>query len=103
MAKVIHILGLICGFAAGTGLVIAGIVTATGHGPHTPHSTVPGKLIVFGLAALASTVIATVDGARAIPQIGIWNIGAKFEGLSDLGVIVIALIMAAGTGISFAF
>ncbi len=102
MAKALNIAGIVLGFLAGTGLVIAGIVEATGHGPHTPHSAVPGKLIVFGIAALLGSVVATIDGTRVIPTIGMWNVGAKYEGLGDLAVIIIALILVAGAGISFA-
>lgn len=96
MAKAIHIAGLVFGFAAGVILVIAGIVNAASHNAGA------GKLIVFGIAGLAGAIIATADGARAFPQLGIWKIGAKFQGLGDLAVIVIVLILAAAVAISFA-
>ena len=102
MAKAINIAGIVAGFLAGSILVVAGIVEAAGHGPHTVHSAVPGKLIVFGIAALLAAVVATIDGARVMPTIGMWSVGAKYEGLSDLAVILIVIIIAAGVGISFA-
>jgi hypothetical protein len=96
VAKVIHILGVICGFAAGAILLVAGIVQAISGNP------VGGKLIVWGIAGLAGASIATADGARAFPQLGIWKIGAKFEGLGDLATLVIFLIMAGAVGITVA-
>ena len=98
--RVVHIVGVICGFAASIGLIVVGIATAA---DPKADAVAPGKYIVFGIAALASTIIATVDGARAFPQGGLWKIGAKFSGLGDLATLTILLIMAAGVGISFAF
>src|SRR4051812_5009477 len=98
--KVVHIVGVVCGFAASIILVVAGVVTAA---DPKADAVAPGKLISFGLAALAATIVATIDGARAFPQAGIWKIGAKFEGLGDLATLTILLLMGAGIGISFAF
>ena len=55
------------------------------------------------LAGLAGTIVAILDGARAFPQAGLWRVGAKFEGLGDLAVLTIFLIVGAGIGVSFAF
>jgi hypothetical protein len=48
-------------------------------------------------------IVATIDGARVYPQIGFWRIGAKFEGLGDLAVITIVIILGTGLGVSFVF
>jgi TRAP-type C4-dicarboxylate transport system permease small subunit len=98
--KIVHIVGVVCGFAASIILIVAGVVTAA---DPKADAVAPGKLISFGIAALAATIIATIDGARAFPQAGIWRIGAKFEGLGDLATLAILLIMGAGIGVSFAF
>jgi hypothetical protein len=98
--KLIHIVGVICGFAASIILIVAGAVTAA---DSKADAIAPGKLIAFGIAALAATIVATIDGARAFPQAGIWKIGAKFEGLGDLATLTILILMGAGIGISFAF
>lgn len=98
--KTIHIVGIVCGLAAALILIIAGTVTAA---DRAADQVAPGKLISFGIAGLAGTIIAIVDGARAFPQAGIWRIGAKFEGLGDMAVLTIALILGAGIAVSFAF
>jgi len=100
MAKVIHIAGVVCGFAAGIILVIAGIVTAI---DPKADAVAPGKLVCFGVVGLAGAIIATLDGARAFPHVGIWKIGAKFTGLGDMATGAIFLIVGAGVGLSFVF
>jgi len=100
MAKAIHIIGVVCGFLAGIGLIIAGIVTAA---DRAADAVAPGKLICWGVAGLAGAIIATVDGARAMPQLGIWKIGAKFEGVGDLATLLIIAVLGVGIGVSFAF
>jgi hypothetical protein len=101
MAKVIHIAGVVCGFAAGIILIIAGGLFAID--PKQRNAVASGKLICFGVAALAGAIVATLDGARAFPQLGIWKIGAKFEGLGDVATGAIFLIVGAGVGLSFVF
>lgn len=95
-----HILGVVCGFVAALAGIIYGIVTAV---DPRADAVAPGKYIVFGVALLIGAVIATLDGARAMPQIGLWRIGAKWEGLGDLAVILIAVVVAGGFGLTFAF
>jgi len=97
---VFHILGVVCGFVAALAGIIYGIVTAV---DPRADAVAPGKYIVFGVALLIGAVIATLDGARAMPQIGLWRIGAKWEGLGDLAVILIAVVVAGGFGLTFAF
>jgi hypothetical protein len=99
-AKIIHITGIVCGFAASAITIGVGAYWAsTSEADPMP----PGQLITFGIAALISTIIAVMDGARAFPKLGIWKVGGKFEGLTDLATLLIFLIMAAGIGIGFAF
>ena len=95
-----HILGVVCGFVAALAGIIYGIVTAV---DPRADAVAPGKYIVFGVALLIGAVIATLDGARAMPQIGLWRIGAKWEGLGDLAVILIAVVVGGGFGLTFAF
>jgi hypothetical protein len=98
--RIIHILGVICGFAAAVIMIIYGFFMLVSKGAP---AIAPGKLISIGLAALAATIIATIDGARAFPQLGLWKVGAKFTGLGDLAAGLIFLILAGGIGASFAF
>lgn len=100
MAKAIHITGVVFGFLAAAAGIVFGIVTAV---DPAADAVAPGKYIVMGIALLAGAVIATVDGARAFPQLGIWRIGAKWEGLSDLAVLLIAGVVGLGFGLTFAF
>lgn len=87
-----HILGIICGYLAGAILVGAGAMG-------TPTN---GSLITWGVAVLVGATVAVIDGARAFPQIGMWKIGAKFSGLSDVGVIIITAVMIVALVITFA-
>jgi hypothetical protein len=98
--RLIHILGVACAFAAGAILIVAGVIAAA---DSSADAIAPGKLITFGLAGLVGAIIATLDGARAFPQLGLWKIGAKFEGLGDLAVLSIMLVFGAAIGVSFAF
>ncbi len=63
----------------------------------------PGQLITLGITAILASTVAVVDGARAMPSMGFWKIGAKFEGLNDLAVIIIIVVLVPGIGISMAF
>ena len=100
MAKFIHIAGVVCGFIAAAIMIIMGIVYAT---QHTAPPVAGGKLISIGLACLGGAIIATIDGAQAFPQFGLWRIGAKWEGLGDCAVLCITLLLGVGIGVSFAF
>lgn len=100
MAKAFHILGVVVGFLAATGGILYGIVTAV---DPAADAVAPGKFIVMGVALLIGAVIATVDGARAFPQLGIWRIGGKWEGLGDLAVLLIVGVVGGGFGLTFAF
>lgn len=100
MARFFHIAGVVCGFIAAAIMIVVGIVYATQRGaPPVPG----GKLISMGLGCLGGCIIATIDGARAMPQLGLWRIGAKWEGLGDLSVLLILVVVGLGGGISFAF
>ena len=100
MAKVFHILGVVFGFLAAIAGLVYGIVTAV---DPRADAVAPGKYIVMGAALLVGAVIATLDGARAFPQLGLWRIGAKWEGLGDLAVLLIAAVVGTGFGLTFAF
>ena len=93
--KLLHIAGVVCAYAAGVILILAAIF-GRGNQP-------AGQLVTWGITIILSSTVAVIDGARAMPSIGMWRIGAKFEGLSDLGVILIIVILGAGFGISMAF
>ena len=93
--KLLHIAGVICAYAAGVILILAAIL-GWGNQP-------AGQLVTWGITVILSSTVAVIDGAGAMPSIGMWKIGAKFEGLSDLGVILIIVILGAGFGISMAF
>lgn len=95
LKKLLHIAGVICAYVAGVILIIAGILEWG--------TQAPGQLITWGITVILSSTVAVIDGARAMPSIGMWKIGAKFEGLSDLGVIIIIVILGIGFGISMAF
>lgn len=95
LKKLLHIAGVICAYVAGVILIIAGILEWG--------TQAPGQLITLGITVILSSTVAVIDGARAMPSIGMWKIGAKFEGLSDLGVIIIIVILGIGFGISMAF
>lgn len=100
MARVIHIIGVVCGFIAATAQIIAGIVYAT---QRAAPPVAPGKLLSIGIACLAGAIVATLDGAQCYPQFGIWKIGAKWQGLGDAAVLTIFLLLGTGVGVSFAF
>lgn len=100
MAKASHILGVVLGFLAAIAGIVYGIATAA---DPKADATAPGKFIVMGIALLIGAVVATIDGARAFPQIGIWRIGGKWEGLSDLAVLIIVGVVGLGFGLTFAF
>ena len=95
LKKLLHILGVICAYAAGVILILAGILEWS--------TQPPGQLITWGIAFILASTVAVIDGAGAMPSVGMWKVGAKFEGLSDLGVILIIVILGAGFGISMAF
>ena len=100
MAKFFHIAGVVCGFIAAGIMIAVGIAYAVQRAaPPVPG----GKLISIGLGCLGGCIIATIDGARAMPQLGMWRIGAKWEGLGDLAVLLILVSVGLGVGISFAF
>jgi hypothetical protein len=88
MGKVLHIIGIVAGYAACVIMIIVGAINRT-----------PGvdgwKFILFGVAAGICATIAVLDGAQAFPKIGLWKVGAKFSGLSDLATILIVLILGA--------
>jgi hypothetical protein len=96
--KVLHIVGVICAYAAGVGLIVAGALNLGARGAQPA-----GVLLTWGVAFVLGATVAVIDGARAMPQIGIWKVGAKFSGLSDLGVIILIVIVGAAFGISMAF
>ncbi len=98
--KIVHIAGVVCGFIASVIILAVGIMWAKSSDADPMPA---GRMISWGIAALACTIIATIDGARAFPKLGIWKVGAKFEGLGDLATFLIFIIMAAGIGIGFAF
>ncbi len=98
LKKLLHIGGIVCAYLAGGLLVLAGILDWGAKGGQPP-----GQLITLGIMAILASTVAVIDGARAMPSLGIWRVGAKFEGLSDLAVIIIIVILAAGFGISMAF
>jgi hypothetical protein len=100
MGKVLHITGIIGAFAASTLAVVMGVVWATSGASNLMP---PGQAISFGIAGLAASAIAVADGARAMPHFGKWRIGGKFEGIGDLALLLIAIIMAVGIGVGFAF
>jgi hypothetical protein len=82
MEKLLHIGGAVLGFVAAVVLIVVGATNSGG--------TVPGwKFVLLGVAFAIGGVIALIDGARAFPQLGIWKVGAKFSGLSDLATLVI--------------
>lgn len=86
MGKVLHIAGIVAGYLACVILIIVGIVNAV--------PNVPGwKFILFGVAGGICATVAIIDGARAFPQLGMWKVGAKFSGLSDLAFIIIFVIL----------
>jgi hypothetical protein len=88
MGKVLHIAGIVAGYAACVITIIVGIINKT-----------PGiagwKFILMGVAAGICATIAVLDGAQAFPTLGMWKVGAKFSGLSDLATILIVLILVA--------
>ncbi|MBV8878578.1 MAG: hypothetical protein JO332_01315 [Planctomycetaceae bacterium] len=100
MPKILHIAGVVCGFVAAAIMIVVGIVYAT---QHAAPPVAGGKLISFGLGCLGGCIFATIDGARALPQLGLWRIGAKWEGLGDLAVLLITVSVGLGIGVSFAF
>lgn len=82
MAKVIHVSGIVVGYAIAIAAIIVGTLGAV--------SGVPGwKFVVFGIALALCATIAIVDGAQAMPSIGWFKAKSKFQGLSDLGFILI--------------
>jgi hypothetical protein len=98
--KIVHIAGIIGGFAASLIAIVVGLLWATSK---AADPMPPGQVLCFGVAALASTSIAVADGARATPQLGIWKVGGKFQGLGDLATLLILVIMGAGIGIGLLF
>lgn len=98
IAKVLHILGVIGAYLAGVGLIVAGALSRS-----APGGQPPGLLITWGVAFVLGATVAVIDGARAMPQLGVWRVGAKFSGLSDLAVIILIVIVGAAFGVSLAF
>jgi hypothetical protein len=98
IARVLHILGVICAYLAGIGLIVAGALNLGARGGQPA-----GVLITWGVAFVLGASVALLDGARAMPQLGIWRVGARFSGLSDLAVIILIVIVGAAFGISMAF
>jgi len=94
MAKAIHIGGIVCGYIACIIAIVVGAINQT-----------PGidgwKFILMGIVCAACATVAIVDGARALPQIGMWKVGAKFEGLSDVAFLVIFGLLAVAAIIVF--
>ena len=86
MARALHIGGIVAGYIACVLAIVVGIINQT--------AGVAGwKFIVFGVAAAVCATVAVIDGARAFPQLGMWKVGGKFRGLSDLAVIIIFVIL----------
>jgi hypothetical protein len=89
MGKVLHIIGIVAGYAACVIMIIVGAI-------NRPPPGVDGwEFILFGVAAGICATIAVLDGAQVFPKIGLWKVGAKFSGLSDLATILIVLILGA--------
>lgn len=98
IARILHIVAVICAYLAGVGLIVAGALNLGARGGQPA-----GVLITWGIAFVLGATVAVIDGARAIPQLGMWRVGAKFSGLSDLAVIILIVIVGAAFGISTAF
>lgn len=86
MPKVLHILGIIIGYGIASAAIIVGL-TEDGSGFEI------WKFFMVGIAFAVSATIAIIDGARAMPSVGWFKAKAKFEGLSDLGFILIFAIL----------
>ena len=91
----LHIVGVIFAYAAGVVFILAAIFSWS--------SQPAGQLITWGITVILTATVALVDGARAMPSIGMWRIGAKFEGLNDLALVIIIVILVVGIGISLVF
>jgi hypothetical protein len=98
LAKVLHIAGVVCAYLAGAALIVAGALNLG-----APGGQPGGQLITWGGAFVIGATVAVIDGARAMPQLGIWKVGTKFSGLSDLAVIILIAVVGAAFGISMAF
>lgn len=86
MNKKLHILGVIITFVIAATIIIFGALGLM--------QGVPGwKLVVFGVALAICAIIALMDGAQAMPSIGWFKAKGKFQGLSDLGFILIFAIL----------
>ena len=95
MGKIIHIAGIVGGYAACVALIVVGAINQT-----------PGvagwKFIMMGVVCAVCATVAIIDGARAFPKIGMWKVGGKFEGLTDTGFIIIFLLLVISMIIVFA-
>ncbi|MFT6388736.1 MAG: hypothetical protein ACJAUP_002119 [Cellvibrionaceae bacterium] len=96
MTKIIHIAGIVAGYLACVIMIVVGAINQT--------PDVAGwKFIMLGIALSICATIALLDGARAFPTIGMWKVGAKFKGLSDLAFIIIfAIVLITGLIAMFA-
>ncbi|WP_347329653.1 hypothetical protein [Marinimicrobium locisalis] len=86
MSKTLHILGIVVGYLICLATIIIGAMNLV--------PDVAGwKFVLFGIAAAIGATIAVIDGAQAMPSIGWFKAKAKFEGLSDLGTLLIMGVM----------
>lgn len=86
MEKLLHISGVIVAFLVSFASIIIGAFNLAEGNPSW-------KFIFFGLMLSTCAVIALLDGAQAMPSIGWFKAKAKFHGLSDLGFILIFIIL----------
>ncbi len=86
MQKALHIGGIVLGYLACVMMIVVGAINST--------PGVPGwKFVMFGIACAICATVALLEGAKAFPTLGLWKVGGKFKGLSDLATIVIVLIL----------
>lgn len=98
LMKIAHIAGIVAAYLAAAVFLIAGILDLGAGG-----GVAQGRLITWGITAALASTVAVLEGAKALPSVGMWKVGAKFSGLSDLAFIIITAILIIGIGISLAF